>query len=572
MKRLLTSLLLIVSFALAPAVVLAETYYLRGTGDAQGKSSFLSGEGGAGWALTPDGSTIVWPSAGNDYIVWVDPAVKKSVGLRTPAKGNNYTFAGDSLTLESYFDETTSTMYWATLITKHKSSKTMTIADLTLKNGRIAISDSLSNIGTPKCAGAITVPAGYKGYFGTSGTETNDRRMDVNSAISGAGDIVMEFAASGTYIGLGGDNSGLTGRIYVDHDGVVNSGNQGGGRLYVNTAASWPSDRPAADAAGVQVNSGGVIYFNFAGSLATGPNRGFTISKKAAGFNVASGCDVTIQGPMTSSYGFTKTGDGSRALAGDGTGLGSGATVSATAGTLVLAHPNAIGSATLSVSGTASLALDVTAGAIHLASMPAVAALTVKASSVADATNIPILRLPAGSVFDATQVALTYQLPAGVDTTDMRILSSSDNDGVLVYLGIPAANLPTIEASFQSVSSTSATYTLTLGYAGECSDPLVVTAYYGVADCGTDKTAWDASYAFSAVSPGTANFTIPGLSPESAYYVAFMVTGEGGGEEVWTAAEQLSTASIVASAPESVFESDMRGVKVTFTRASSEAE
>ena len=547
----------------------AETYYLRGTGDGTGKSSFVSGEGGAGWALTPDGTEVVWPTEGNNYIVWVDPSAKKAVGLRTPPKGNNYTFAGDTLTLESYIEG--STPYWATLITKHKSSKTATIADLTLKNGRIAISDSYSNIGTPKYAGAITIPAGYKGYFGTSGTETNDRRMDITSAISGAGDIVMECAGTGTRLVLSGNNVGLTGRLYIDHDGIVNTDNQGGARVSVNSAASWPSDRPEADADGVRINSGSALCFNFSDSLATGQNRGFTIAGKAAELNVASGGDVTIEGPMASGYGFTKTGDGSLTLAGDGSDLTSGAAVSATAGTLVLAHPNAVGSAALSVSGSATLALDVTAGAIALAAAPSVGSLTVKATAVADATNIPLMRLPAGAVFDASQIAFTYQLPDAVDMTDMRVLSEADAQGVLVYLGVPAANLPTISASFQSVSATSATYSLTLGYAGDCNDPLVVTAYYGSTDCGTDKAAWDGSQSFSAVLPGTSNFTVPGLSPESAYFIAFMVTPEGGGEEVWTAAEQLSTASIAVTAPESVFECDPRGVTVTFTRASSVA-
>ena len=571
MKKKVNELLAFLAVvAMAFASAHAETYYLRGS-DASGKSSFVSGEGGTGWALTPGGSTVVWPSEGNDYVVWVNPESKQAVGLRTPAKGNNYTFAGDSLTLESYFDEDASTMYWATLITKIKSSKTVTVANMTLKNGRVAISDSYSNIGTPKYSGGIAIPAGYKGYFGTSGTETDNRRMDVNSSISGAGDIVLEFASGNTYIGLGGDNSGLTGRIYIDHDGVVNTGNQGGGRAYVNTAASWPSDRLEADPAGVTINGGGVIYFNFAGTLATGVNRGFTVANKAAGFNVADGCSVTIEGPVSSDYGFAKTGAGTLALAGDGSGLVAGATVSATDGTLVLACTNAVGNAALSVSGSASLVLDVTSGAICLGAAPAVAALTVKATSVTDATRIPIMRLPSGSIFDASQVAFTYQLPVEVDTSGMSILSAADGDEVVVYLGIPAANLPTVSSAFKSVSSTSATYTLTLGYAGDCSDPLVVTAYYGANNCSSDKASWDSSYTFDPVSPGTADFTVPGLSPESSYFVTFMVASEGGSDEVWTVVESLSTASIVASAPESVFESDMRGVTVTFSRASTVA-
>ena len=550
-------------------VTQAATYYLRNTGDAGGKSSLLAGEGGAGWALTPTGEEVVWPTTGNDYIVWVDPSAKKAVGLRTPPKGNNYTFAGDTLTLESYIDG--STPYWATLITKHKSSKTVTIADLTLKNGRIAISDSYNNIKTPKYAGAITVPAGYKGYFGTSGSETEDRRMDIASTISGAGDIVMECAGSGTRIILSGNNVGLMGRLYLDHDGIVNTGNQGGARISINSADSWPSDRPEADADGVRINSGSALCFNFSGSLATGQNRGFTIANRSAELNVLGGGEVTINGPMASAYGFAKTGDGSLTLAGDGSGLTSGAAVSATAGTLVLEHPNAVGSAALSVSGSATLVLDVTAGAIALAAIPSVDSLTVKATAVEDATNIPLMRLPAGSVFDASQIAFTYQLPDEVDMTDMRVLSEADAQGVLVYLGVPEANLPTISASFRSVSATSATFSLVLGYAGECSDPLVVTAYYGSTDCGTDKAAWDGSQAFSAVSPGTSDFTVSGLPPESACLIAFMVTPEGGGEEVWTASELLSTASIAVTAPERVFETDVRGVTVTFTRASSVA-
>lgn len=549
--------------------VQAETLYLRSSGDASGKSSMIADEGGAYWASSPSASSGAAPVAGNDYVIWVDPATPKSLGMRTPAKGYDYTFPGDTLTLESYLDE--STAYWASIILKHKSSKTATFKDMTLKNGRISISDSYKNVGTMAIAGQITIPEGCRGYFGTSGTESDDRRLSIKSSFVGGGDIVFDMAGAGTTIGLNGSLEELTGRLYFDHDGVFNTGNGGGGTVNINANTCWPANPTELDESGVVVNNGAILNFQCQNqTVQTGTNRGFDIRNKAATIQMRVDCTVIMDGPIKSDKGFNKKGNGTLVLKGDNSGLADTATVNATAGTLVLAHPKALGSAALTLADTA-LTLDVTQGAIELSAVPTVSALTVKASSVAEVTNIPLMRLPAGSVFDATQVAVTYDLPETVDPKALKVLSAADEDGVLVYLGVPAANLPTVTAMFKSVASTSATYTLELGYAGACTDPLVVTAYYGETDCGTNAEAWDHSFTFEAVEPGTSDFTVPGLEAEQAYQLAFKVVSVNGGEAVWTAAMSISTASIAATAPASVFESDPRGVTVTFTRPASVA-
>ena len=298
--------------------------------DAQGKTSFanVSGSLGSGWKS--GSSTQSYPSEGNDYLV-------KNCALRTPATTSAYTFKGDSLTLQT--DLTAGTLKWGSLNCKHKggTGAPVTINKLVLQNGRCSISDSFNSSSNKSktIAGNIYVEEGYFGYFGTSGSETDERRMDLPAAFHGAGSVVFDLCSSKTIITVSGDNADFSGRLYVDHDGRFNTAN-GGGQVVFSKKSSWPSDCVASNAEGVVVNNGGQIKFAFADALSIGETRGFRINNKAATLDVATDCAVTINGPVASDKGFRKSNYGTLVLTGDNAGLTEDAVISVTAGTLKL--------------------------------------------------------------------------------------------------------------------------------------------------------------------------------------------------------------------------------------------
>ena len=88
---------------------------------------------------------------------------------------------------------------------------------------------------------------------------------------------------------------------------------------------------------------------------------------------------------------------------------------------------------------------------------------------------------------------------------------------------------PTVATAFSSVTGTSASFAVTLGYdkvvEGMTAPAITLKAYYGAADAGATATDWDATIEFSDVSAGENNCALSSLTEGKDLHVT-MVTPE----------------------------------------------
>jgi autotransporter-associated beta strand protein len=152
------------------------------TGDAVGSSSFNSA---GNWS---NGQA---PSGANDYVVTVQY-------LRTPADGNNYAFAGNSLTL---------TNGGAMIYKGTASANTYTITSFALSNGGLVRSGAGSG-NTMVLAGNLTI----NGTNATSEIRADQSPYTINSSLMGTGNLLI--SGSGFSVTLNGTNS-YTGNMTV---------------------------------------------------------------------------------------------------------------------------------------------------------------------------------------------------------------------------------------------------------------------------------------------------------------------------------------------------------------------
>ncbi len=95
--------------------------------------------------------------------------------------------------------------------------------------------------------------------------------------------------------------------------------------------------------------------------------------------------------------------------------------------------------------------------------------------------------------------------------------------------------VPSIAAAFASTNETSATVSVTCGYAESMtgsSPDIAVTAYFGRTDGGHDPSAWDDSRTYTAMQPGTFTDTFTCLLGTRCSVV--FAASIGGGEPVWS--------------------------------------
>jgi fibronectin type 3 domain-containing protein len=167
----------------APFASLAATVTLT-NGDAVGSSSFnTAGNWSNGQA----------PSSGNDYVVAVQY-------LRTPADGNSYAFAGNSLTL---------TNGGAMIYKGTAAANTYTITNFILNNGGLIRSGAGSG-NTLVLAGTLTIV----GTNANSEIRADQSPYTINSTLAGTGNLLFSTASPYYTTTLTGSNS-YTGNITV---------------------------------------------------------------------------------------------------------------------------------------------------------------------------------------------------------------------------------------------------------------------------------------------------------------------------------------------------------------------
>lgn len=119
---------------------------------------------------------------------------------------------------------------------------------------------------------------------------------------------------------------------------------------------------------------------------------------------------------------------------------------------------------------------------------------------------------------------------------------------------------PTVATAISSVTGTSASFAVTLGYdkvvEGMTAPAITLKAYYGAADAGATATDWDATADFSAVSAGENICALSGLTEGQTYYVRFAAKTEDS-DWVWSDSLAFATSGPYISAfPARLYEND----------------
>lgn len=194
--RLAAAMLLGIILALSTAGSLHSADVTLQNSDALGATSFNTG---LNWSDTNP------PAPGNDYFT-------SNLVLRTPEVTNNFTFQGDSLTINS----------GGTLATK--TTGTLTINNLVLAGGTLSHFAS-PGVGITTIAGnGISVTANSS--IATGGAGQSQRTWVINSPLSGTGNLTFSGDLSSATanirrVDLAGNNAGYTGAMTINQDVTV---------------------------------------------------------------------------------------------------------------------------------------------------------------------------------------------------------------------------------------------------------------------------------------------------------------------------------------------------------------
>ncbi len=129
---------------------------------------------------------------------------------------------------------------------------------------------------------------------------------------------------------------------------------------------------------------------------------------------------------------------------------------------------------------------------------------------------------------------------------------------------------PTVVTAISSVTGTSASFAVTLGYdktvIGMTAPDIALKAYYGATDAGATAAGWDATADFSDVSEGVNNCAISGLTEGQTYYIRFAAKTEDS-DWVWSECLAFATSGPFFSAfPASLYENDGSARSFTISR------
>lgn len=229
------------------------------------------------------------PTNGNDYFI-------STFALRTPTNTGDYTFQGDSLTIDNGG------------LLNMKGTGVITITNLNLNGGRIG--NGIDAIVTLN--GNINVTAAS-----TFDTQTAGRTIVVNSAISGNGPLSFIL---GGLTRLNASNS-FTGGITIDTGAVAVTNN-----FNLGAAGS-----------GITFTNGGTLQLTNNFTLS---NRALTLNDGGGALQVSSNSTIIITNVINGVGGLTKTGAGTLTLSGANNYTGS--TVVSN-GFVVLANSSALG-------------------------------------------------------------------------------------------------------------------------------------------------------------------------------------------------------------------------------------
>ena len=343
--------------------------------DAAGTSSFNSGLHWTGGAA---------PTSGNDYFTG-------AFTLRTPGTAGDYTFAGDSLSLDSRGGMNLKT-----------SPGTIAFNNLILNGGKIA-----NGQGTVTLAGIINVAT-------NSTLDTQTRNATISAAIGGSNDVVEVSLTGG-----GGTSGNITLSAYNSFNGrwVINDASNSVGLLALVTLA----DPNALQGATLSLTTTNINALKFGpgfdtftlGGLAGTGSFGLTNTSGDTAITLQVGNNngaMTYSGRLSGGGSLTKLGSGTLTLSGTNTYSGSTAI---SAGTLALGSNGSISnSSSLAIAAGASY--DVSAiAAYDLGSRTALSAsgtgtaVGTSAATIVGGTTVSLGAQPITLTYDGSHPALS---------------------------------------------------------------------------------------------------------------------------------------------------------------------
>ena len=320
--------------ALLPFFGVAETYTFAGK-DAAGASA-MNGSGSYGWT---DSSGVTnkthKPSAGNDYVA-NGPA--PDYILRTPTT-SGFTFGGDSLTLSGGVE----------IKVKVPNAGIVTIPNLIVAGAAQIVCGDGNQL--KKVAGAIDIleTGALKIDVSYDDNVENVRQFEIQSAVSGAGSLWSGLTVDGTkgepYVRFTGSFKDFTGKIVLGAGDTM--------RFATIFESDLPGDPAETMEDGLTFEGKAALEFKASGKL--GITRGVTFNSGLGEIYVAEGQSVQIDGLLTGTAGFTKTGKGALALANVSPDLMGTVTVAEGVLQLCDASSRALPNATVSVASGAVL-------------------------------------------------------------------------------------------------------------------------------------------------------------------------------------------------------------------------
>jgi len=289
-------------------------------------SSFCT-EGAKNWTDGLD------PHPGADYIV------SNGLGLRTPQGVLDYTFQGDSLTLENG------------ALCYMKGFGIITVNDLRLGPGTFIV-QSVDDYATARLNGTFTVlPTGQQDRLCFLVYST--RSILLTGTIVGTGDFSL--SSGGVLNGLArlaidADMSGFDGSWDVENLVRGNFNNYVEVHISAddNIGSVLNTFRPDA----VRLINGGGIAANGDVTISAALNRGITLDDDGALSTVGSGSVLTVEAPVTGTGDLYKRGPGTVVLSGDNSYSG---TTFVQSGTLAVESVNGLGTSALSFSSGTTL-------------------------------------------------------------------------------------------------------------------------------------------------------------------------------------------------------------------------
>lgn len=271
------------------------------------------------------------PNTSNDYFTSV-------YGLRTPQDTTNYTFQGNSLTLQTPSTTTYSIIDKDTV--GSGSTATYVINNLTMSGGLIRSGGTV---------GHSCIITGNVLNVTANSTITSDQvNWIINSPLTGSGILTNNYANSQitTY---GGTNSAFAGKFLIN--GVV----------LFSTQAAVPGNPLLPIPDQIILGSGGTLRDNI-GIQLTNSNSGITLNGAGTINTVNAGTNTVIAEPITGAFTLTKSGAGTLTLSGSNSMTGmtlSGATAGSQ---LNLNSTNALGTGTFTINSGDLATLNNTSG------------------------------------------------------------------------------------------------------------------------------------------------------------------------------------------------------------------